>query len=249
MRVTELRYKLKPILKNQTLEAKENSPSFGLGGFDCVVRGNQLHAIPTEDFASVDAARAAIHPLLGDWEVQWMVESIPLQFVFAGADASGEATDGSGIRALVATDSVGLRDEAFCHVSARVEGPSGEFRRTAIGQLIIERWLSPLRPFNEPAPAAAYSLLTFIQWHYGGRSQALVALNVSSRVWKRANALAGQADPKQGRKFKGPWTPLSNEEVNWLNAFVRAAGKRAILVESGTPIAETLNLDSVLPSP
>jgi hypothetical protein len=233
MPLVDMTYTIKPVSEQFKLTAAPDGPAFALGNFTLSAAGTTITVVPNIEYDDVEAARAALEPLLADLEVEWDLRGFPITIELSTAHTS--VVDGEEQRhALVLEEIVGLTGTMSAEITVTFEAPSGAYRATPIVDMLRRRWLSNARRVTEPPAAAAYALVTFFERLYGGRKGAAGTLNVSKTVLDKVGQLSAKSDPLQGRKFGTPdFEELDPIELGWLSEFIQKVGKRAASVESG----------------
>lgn len=238
MAIKEFTYTIKPLLENQEILAKAGSPVFVLGDFECRAEGATLIARPLREFASIEEARAALEPLLRDYEAELDLHGLPTSFRFSHGRVSQASEGGDrSHQVVVVNQAVEMSSALSLKATVSFAGPSGEFKSTPVVDYLRHRWLSSTSPYHEVAASAAYALKTFLDSHYGNPDRAAKTLLISRNVLATAGRLSSKHDRYQGRKMDGAEDPLTPDEIGWLKTFIQVVGRRAASVESGhTPV-------------
>lgn len=238
-----LSYTIKALLENQQIEARGEGSRIAIGSFECVAHGTTLTVTPTENFDSIESARATLEPGLRDWEAEWDLRGMPIEFQFSSAHALDESmADGATTHQIVAEDRVGVSESLSIKATVEFQPPTGEYRSNPTVDFLRFRWLSPTSKYKELPTSAAYALVTYLVSLHGSLEDTANRLNVSRSVLTTAKRLASQPDPEQGRKFSGSPRTLTPRELDWLSAVIRTVGKRAARVESGNEPGEMIDL-------
>jgi hypothetical protein len=114
---------------------------------------------------------------------------------------------------------------------------AGTYRRTAEVDCCLER-LRGVRESREPAPAAAYAMLSDLEARYGGRPGVRDALGVSRQVLDQVGRLAAGSHPTKARKTERPGKPqvaLADADLMWLErAMAMLVRRLAQVAAAGT---------------
>jgi hypothetical protein len=98
---------------------------------------------------------------------------------------------------------------------------------------------------------STYSMVTRLEFEFGGLPGAAKALNISEPLLRKIRELSTtRGVGAEVRKFKAsvPRSPLSDSEREWLASALEAVLRRAGLAAAGSPGGEQLNL-TTLPLP
>lgn len=233
MAVESLTYSIASLMPDRRVEASEEGEVFEVAGFECTASSTSLTARPRDRITSVEEAYERLEPHLRDWESEFDLRGLPVEFRRSTAHVVVETEIEPVRHEVTANARVGLKAEMSLTAKVAMTGPTGEFRSTPVVDYLRHRWLSATSPYQELPTSAAYALLTFIESHFGGRAAAAEKLNVSRRVLNLAGELSSRSDPKSGRKVKDPTSSITAAELGWLSSWIATVGKRFASVESG----------------
>lgn len=79
-------YDVEPL--DDSLRVSDSAPAVhvNLNGFECELNGQQLVALPEDDFADVDSARTVLEGALHAWEAKSeIIDGLPFRFRFANS--------------------------------------------------------------------------------------------------------------------------------------------------------------------
>jgi hypothetical protein len=208
-----------------------------LGGFCCRLDSGRLEARPQAHYPTVQSAREALAPHLRAWELRSELENpngLRIQFKPSGArmvdTTSGAVFVELGTAMTIETAlplTVKLGHHSYPPPSPKVLAPS-----PLVEELL--QWVRDLREGRLPMLVLAYLFLTRLEFEYGGRDQALAALNVAKRVLRKLGELSAKNDPSHRRKVKGPVAQLAEAERQWVLAALPRLAEQAAEVASGS---------------
>jgi len=215
-----------------------------LGDFNVRLEGTTLSATPLVDFSSEETARAAMEPLLADWEVEWDLRH-GLGMAFSFESCSLEPVGGSGGKNFKVHVAGTVNVSASMSVSRSDFPPlPSALKSTPLIRELRAR-LHDVRDERERLLVGAQWILTRLEGHYGGRAAAAKALSVSGKALDELGRQCDRNDPEIGRKARRPPDPLSPEEKGWVLYAVIALVIRAAEVEAGLQQLGTLTKDTL----
>jgi hypothetical protein len=192
--------------------------------------------VPRADFYSEETARAALEPLLGDWETEWdLLHNLRVSFEFDDCVfEQPPRVEGEPVAVSAKmTAKVSMTGSFTVALSQYPVSPSFNLRSTPLARLFRARW-HEIEDGRNSLLAGAYWFLTTFETEFGeSRTAAAKGLGVDSSVLSMLGRLTARNDPLQSRKNKGPITPLSEDEKVWVRGAVRILMRRAVEVRSG----------------
>ena len=218
--------------------------SFRVGEFDASLENGIWVFVPRADFYSEESARAALEPLLRDWETEWdLVHNLRVTFDFDDCvfeqptRVEGEPFAVSG---KLTVKEVSLTASYAVALSQYPVPPSFTVHSSPLVARLRARW-HEIEVGRDSLLAGAYWFLTTFETEFGGsRRSAAKNLVVEYAVLSKLGDLTARNDPIKGRKNKGPIALLSDDERAWVRDAVKTLMRRAVEVRSGhsglTPI-------------
>jgi hypothetical protein len=213
----------------------DNSPprEGAIDSFSFQLQDGTLEIEPSQHFADITMARAAIEPLLRSWEIDIALRfgNPELSFRYKSAHVVDRNPIPGELEPLQ-IQSCGMvitSGEITLKVHrAQYPDPPSIFRTTPDVETLWHRYLG-YRQGHEPLPAMAYFCLTFLETLAGGRSKAADLFKISPKVLKRLGQLSSErGDPTTARKYSAikSGTPLSGPEVAWIDKAIQVIIRR-----------------------
>jgi hypothetical protein len=196
-------------------------PSLTLGGISCTIEGTVLTGRAAVDMHQ-PTARHQLETALQEWLFELDVDrGWQVEFSFTGSVWERPVAP-SGERVLQLSGVIAGHGNLSASPSVTATAPlppaAGTYRRTAEVDCCLER-LRGVREGREPAPAAAYAMLSDLEARYGGRPGVRDALGVSRQVLDQVGRLAAGSHPTKARKTERPGKPqvaLADADLMWL---------------------------------
>jgi hypothetical protein len=237
-RVLKLTYHLEWNPNGRRVADSAPAPSvFRVGDFDANLESGRWVFVPQAEFYSAEGARAALEPLLHDWETEWDLK-YDLRVTFELDDCifeqpphvEGEpfATSGKFVTKASMTGSI------IVALGQYPVPPSLNLLSSPLAAQLRARW-HEIEDGRNTLLAGAYWFLTTFVTEFGRSPKAAAkSLVVDSKVLSKLGYLtSGKNDPIESRKNKGPIVPLSDNEKAWVREAVKTLMSRAVEVRSG----------------
>jgi hypothetical protein len=195
---------------------------------------DQLVIRPTGHYASEEAARAVVDPLVRAWEIKHALTFGPeIRFEFASsaiidrnpapAIPPGSPRAVSGKATMTAT--VAISGSASVSRGSYPTPPDG-FVVDPDVETLYQRWQGYLER-REPLQSMAYFCLTVLEMH-GGRDGAAGRFAITKPVLNKLGELTSKTgDAATARKAGATSRPLTDLEQAWLEAAVKLTIRRA----------------------
>lgn len=214
-----------------------------LGDFDCRLEKGRLQATPQQHYVDVEPAREDLEPYLHAWELDSELEhGLRFRFRFSSAKVvDRDPTPGSASVAAQGVATLTLVGGGKVQIG-HSRYPAPPVQPVARSPLVDELmgWIWEMRTGHRLL-VIAYLVLTRLEFEYGGRGEAASALNVTRSVLETLGRLGVKNDPTERRKVKGPISPLSPAEKEWIRAVLLRLVHQAAEVAAGAqPPAVTM---------
>ena len=178
-------------------------------------------------FASVEAARDAVEPLLTSWEVHVaLANRDEIAFEYEDAEVVDRNPPEPGDDVVLRPDSGVYRmslSEPSIHITrGKYPSPPEHFEASPEVEVLLKRYQRCLNGSEQIIPLA-YFCLTVVESKGRGRARAAKQLNISSSLLNRVGDLTARGDLESARKWNGDDhnRPLSEKEQHWLEEAVR----------------------------
>ena len=235
LRVLKLKYR--QTWSPNRLRVVENAtpPSvFRVGDFDASLESGVWVFAASADFYSEESARAALEPFLRDWETEWDL-MYNLRFSFEFEDCTFESPPRIEGEPIAVSEKFIVRPSMTGSITVALGQypacPSLNLRSSPLAAQLRARW-HEIEVGRNSLLAGGYWFLTTFETEFGGRTAAAKSLRVAPDILSKLGELTARNDPVQGRKNKGPVTPLSGDENAWVKAALRVLMTRAVEVQS-----------------
>ena len=146
-------------------------PAFQVGEFDASLKSDIWVFVPRGDFYSEETARAALEPLLRDWETEWdLLHNLRVSFEFDGCvfeqppRVEGEPV----VVSAKMTAKVSLMGSFTVALGQYPASPSFNHRSTPLAGLFRARW-HEIEDGRNSLLAGAYWFLTTFETEFGAR--------------------------------------------------------------------------------
>jgi hypothetical protein len=218
-----------------------------IDGFRYSLKYRSAAFFPLERYTDQDAARAALEPKLRAWELDTDLWYCPgaLRFKFLSAQVHAAAPQPGAISGVAAICLASVTVKAYATVTAsRFRPPPTEFAVNDcvqdVAALLIQAKADPMVFLKN-----TYSIVTRLDFEFGGRAAAAQALRISRPVLTRLARLATERGTgAEVRKFTAARSPLSPEEREWMTRALEAIVRRTGALASGAAINDDYHLAS-----
>ena len=250
--VLQLQYRVRWLSDDVSVRNDAAPVTVHLAGFSCSLSGEALIAEPSSDYSSVDAARAALEPVLHAWEATSELDhGLRFSFTYTGSALHDVAS--SHERGVAVDDVVGLHDAVQM---SRVLGefPKPDPSLPTEGSVAYElrlRWRAQ-REGRERLSGACYAILTGLESKLGAkpndkRDKAAARLSVDNPVLSTIGKLTAREDPVYGRAYGKAAGPLTEAEVTWLEAVTPRLIRRVAEYEAKVPSLPQITMADLPP--
>lgn len=218
-----------------------------LGSFDVEIRDGRLCAIPQDHFPDEESAKTAFEPLLRSWESAAFLSPNKLRIRFKFDRAY--IIDRNLTPGVIELNAAHISISAYaCGIAATVDHhlyppPDMNFAASALTDELIYR-LRQYKDGRQALPHVAYYILDRLEQEYfqgkSGKSEktekrkVLVRqLKIEGTVLDKFGSYSNKKDAKIGRHGSRIDTPLTSEELNWLEEVAFRIVKRVGEINSG----------------
>jgi hypothetical protein len=218
-----------------------------LGQFAFRLNGHAAEFEPTEDLATIDAARSALEPMLRIWHVSATLQFGPAGFEFfflrGFIDESAEQQETRRNTPMVSVPVPSSITIGYDHYPVYLQGLAIDDCVRDLAEHYLASWLSPRGMLLH-----AYAMVTRVEAAYGGTKQAAAALQITRPCLRNLAKLASERGVgAAARKFTDnrPRHELTRDESNWVRSMTRLILYRSAVRAGGNKPRPPLTVASI----